>query len=229
MEIKLNRVYHHPPMIHFAVVYDNEAVGGMIPDWGFSCYIKAGTKAGIKILFDTGGNGEILLHNLNLLGLDDFDVIVLSHQHWDHIGGLNSIISGASLVFVPETFSAELKRDIARKVELIEVGNPIKIGDGIYTTGVLNSGVPEQSLLVETGKGVVVVTGCSHPGLDVILARAKKFGEVYGVIGGFHNFRKIEILKNLKFVAPCHCTVLKDKILKMPNSRKCYAGCVFNI
>ncbi len=203
------------------VVYDNDAAEGLIPGWGFSCYIRCS----IRILFDTGWDGNILLHNLERLGIDDFDVIVLSHQHWDHIGGLNHVISRTSCVCVPETFSPNLKREIARKSELVEVGSPVRLAEDVYSTGVLSAGIPEQSLAVRTERGFLVITGCSHPGLDAILARAESFGEVYGVLGGFHGFSRTGILKKYGLVVPCHCTVFKDEILKMPNSKRCYAGC----
>ena len=47
-----------------------------------------------KILFDTGCNGVELLFNLKKLGYTpkDFGILFLSHQHWDHIGGLFEIL-----------------------------------------------------------------------------------------------------------------------------------------
>ncbi len=204
-----------------AIVYDNDAVGEFISGWGFSCYLK--NK--MKVLFDTGWDGEILLHNLELFGIDDLDLIVLSHQHWDHIGGLNHVISMTSQVCVPETFSPNLKREIARKADLIVVRKQTHLGDCFYSTGVLGSRIPEQALVAKT----LVVTGCSHPGLDKILSSAEKLGEINIVLGGFHDFDKIEILKKYKTVIPCHCTVLKEEMLKMPNTRRCYAGCFFEV
>ncbi len=213
-------------MPEFAVVYDNEAVEPFIPAWGFSCFVHARNTS---ILFDTGWDGEILLHNLSLFGIEDFDFVVLSHQHWDHIGGLNHVISRTSYVVVPSTFSPNLKREIARKAELVEVTSPREIAEGIYTTGVLTRPIPEQSLVVEVGRGVFVITGCSHPGLEAILRVAEKFGKVYGVMGGFHGFSRVELLRDYELVIPCHCTVAKEEILKMDNSRRCYAGCSFNL
>ncbi len=204
-----------------AVVYDNEAKGDFIPGWGFSCYLR--NK--MKVLFDAGWDGEILLHNLQLFGIEDFDMVFLSHHHWDHIGGLNHVISMTSAVCVPETFSPNLKREIARKAELIVVRNFTYLGDCFYSTGVLSY---EQSLIALGDKGLLV-TGCSHPGLDRILRVAESAGNISVVMGGFHGFDKIGILKKYELVIPCHCTVKKEEILKMPNSRKCYAGCFFEI
>jgi len=212
-------------MVEFFVVYDNEAKNGFISSWGFSCYIESK----VKVLFDTGWDGNILLHNLSLAGIDDFDYIFLSHQHWDHIGGLNHVIDRTSCVVVPKSFSKNLKNEIRRKVDLIEVGGMQKIDNGIYTTGELGSFIKEQSLVVELDDGFFVVTGCSHPGLDVILRTAENLGRVRGVIGGFHGFSRIEILRKYEIVVPCHCTMYKREILKLKNARECYAGCSFKI
>jgi 7,8-dihydropterin-6-yl-methyl-4-(beta-D-ribofuranosyl)aminobenzene 5'-phosphate synthase len=45
-------------------------------------------------LFDTGGNAEILEHNVKALGVDlsKLDFVVLSHRHGDHISGLNYVL-----------------------------------------------------------------------------------------------------------------------------------------
>jgi 7,8-dihydropterin-6-yl-methyl-4-(beta-D-ribofuranosyl)aminobenzene 5'-phosphate synthase len=59
--------------------------------WGFSALVEYGGK---RILFDTGGNAEILEHNVKALGVDltKLDFVVLSHRHDDHIGGLNYLL-----------------------------------------------------------------------------------------------------------------------------------------
>ena len=68
------------------IVYDNNAQEGLKCGWGFSCLIETGTN---NILFDTGWDGHLLLENMEKLGIDPqiIDTLVLSHQHWDHIGG----------------------------------------------------------------------------------------------------------------------------------------------
>jgi 7,8-dihydropterin-6-yl-methyl-4-(beta-D-ribofuranosyl)aminobenzene 5'-phosphate synthase len=74
----------------------------------------------------------------------------------------------------------------------------------------------EQSLLVETPNGLIVMTGCTHPGILEIAREAKHYGDVYQVVGGLHLFDKsvlevetiIAELKHLgvRKIAPCHCT-----------------------
>ena len=78
--------------ITITVVYDNETlVNDLVPSWGFSCLVQGLEKT---ILFDTGGDGEILLANMEQLGLDPqtVQVIVLSHLHGDHTGGLTDFL-----------------------------------------------------------------------------------------------------------------------------------------
>jgi len=60
---------------------------------GMSILIKVSDKL---ILFDTGQSNSII-HNLSLLGVNprDLDMIVLSHGHYDHTGGLLSILDNA--------------------------------------------------------------------------------------------------------------------------------------
>ena len=64
----------------------------------------------------------------------------------------------------------------------------------------------EQSLVVKTERGLVVIDGCSHPGVGNILQAASQFGRVYALIGGLHGFREFALLKDLGLVCPCHCT-----------------------
>ncbi len=77
-------------------IYDNEvypeaSATGLTSEWGFSCLIEV---SGERILFDTGGAGSILLHNMERLGIspEDLATIVLSHEHWDHTGGLSDLL-----------------------------------------------------------------------------------------------------------------------------------------
>ncbi len=209
-------------MVEIVIVYDNSAKGDFIADWGFSCFIK--TK-GVKVLFDTGADADILAHNLILAGLDDFDYVFLSHEHYDHVGGLNAVLDKTSCVIALSSFSKKLKNTIKAKTELVEVDKALEFEKGLYSTGELGRFVKEQSLVVEVKGKYFVITGCSHPGLDVILAKAEEFGEVMGVMGGFHGFNRLEILKRYEIVIPCHCTVYKREILAMDNSRECFAGC----
>ena len=59
--------------------------------WGFSALVEYGGK---RILFDTGGNAEILEHNVKALGVDlkKLDFVVISHRHGDHTSGINYLL-----------------------------------------------------------------------------------------------------------------------------------------
>ena len=195
-------------MVKVTITYDNEVCRpGLLPDWGFSCLIEK--EDGLKLLFDTGADGYILLHNMAILALDptSIDLIFISHSHYDHTGGLAGIsrLSKRAKVFVPDSCS----RAITTK-EVYRVVQPTQISDGIFSTGELQN--IEQSLIVNTDKGVVVIVGCSHPGLGQILNKASEFGEVCAVIGGLHGFRSFRLLTDLSLICPCHCTQYKDRI-----------------
>jgi 7,8-dihydropterin-6-yl-methyl-4-(beta-D-ribofuranosyl)aminobenzene 5'-phosphate synthase len=70
----------------------------------------------------------------------------------------------------------------------------------------------EQSLCIETEKGIVIIAGCSHPRMEHIVGAASEFGKVYGIIGGLHGNRP-ESLKNLDLICSTHCTRYKQEIM----------------
>ena len=218
--------------VTFTIVYDNNAPAeaqGYDPAlqtaWGFACLVETGEAT---ILFDTGGDGSTLLGNMATMGLDPraIDVVVLSHAHGDHTGGLAGLLdTGARpTVYVPAAFPASFKDGVRARTGLVEVTGPMEILPrmsfirSVYTTGEVGSGIVEQALVVETGEGLVVVTGCAHPGVVEMVRRAKESvgGEVYLVMGGFHlgsaSRRQVEgIIADFRAlgvqrVAPCHCT-----------------------
>ena len=172
----------------------------------------------------------MLLSNMTQLGFDPqaIDAVVLSHIHSDHTGGLAGLLDAGArtsassveppVVYVPAAFPASFKADVRARTDLVEVTGPVEILAGVYTTGEVGSGIVEQALVVETEGGMVVVTGCAHPGVVEMVRRAKEAvrGEVVLVIGGFHlrsasrdriegiiaDLRQLGVQK----VAPCHCT-----------------------
>jgi 7,8-dihydropterin-6-yl-methyl-4-(beta-D-ribofuranosyl)aminobenzene 5'-phosphate synthase len=212
------------------IVYDNEALPGFFKAWGFSCLVDLGDR---KILFDAGWDGSKLLANLEKMGESpsEIDVIVLSHNHWDHVGGINHLRERESDLWVPASFSNNMKADLSRRFHLHEVREGTRIGDGVWTTGELGANPKEQSLVLRTSEGVLTIVGCSHPGVKVILAAASHFGEPWGIIGGMHGFDDFQVLRDLELVAPLHCTVRKKEILDLfPNkARAGGAGTVFEV
>jgi len=196
------------------IIYDNEANAGLKSGWGFSCLIE--TKE--KILFDTGDSGENLIYNLRQLSIqpESIAAVVISHNHWDHTGGLKEFLklNNNAKVFHPKSFS-----------------KPTEISPGVYSTGALGKLIKEQSLVVDAGKGNIVITGCAHPGLANIIEKSRELGEIYGVLGGFHGFSKFERLKGIKLIAPCHCTEYTQEIRAMYPSefREIKAGSIIEV
>jgi len=213
------------------ILYDNEALNGFRGAFGFSCFIE---EKGI--LFDTGGDVDTLFFNMQKFRVDPLSIriIVLSHEHRDHTGGIQIInYCGKVDVFVPVSFSDMFKGWLAShpNVRLHEIQELGEVCKGVFTTGELGQFIKEQSLIVKTGNGLTVITGCAHPGLENILRAASKLGDIYGVVGGFHSFSRLEALKGMHLIVPCHCTVRKREIFNLypKTCKKCSAGCTILI
>ena len=210
------------------IVYDNEALEGFACGWGFSSLIEA---AGYKVLFDTGWDGNLLLHNLERFGVEreEIDIIVISHTHWDHIGGIADVLHPRVVVHLPDSSSPRLKEEIGRRAKRVETKTEC-IPEHLWTTGEFKSG-REQALILKGEAGLVVVTGCAHPGLETILEAARRYGDIYGVIGGFHEFNRYECIGDLSMIVPCHCTRYKIRVKEIfgERCRECKAGMTIEI
>jgi 7,8-dihydropterin-6-yl-methyl-4-(beta-D-ribofuranosyl)aminobenzene 5'-phosphate synthase len=59
-------------------------------EWGYSALVEVD---GHKVIYDTGATPNLALNNAKLLKLDlsGIDDVILSHNHWDHVGGLMSL------------------------------------------------------------------------------------------------------------------------------------------
>jgi len=203
------------------IIYNNFAKNSLTAGWGFSCLITDGEQ---KVLFDTGNKGEALLGNLDKLKINTQDInkIVISHEHWDHLGGLFDLLEKKQTqVYGLSSFSTNLKNKIGRKTELIEITKQEEITKNILTTGLIKNNPDEQSLILKTPKGIVVVVGCSHPGVGKILDIAKKYRNIHCIIGGLHGFNDYEILKDIDVIGACHCTQqIKEIKERFPNQYK---------
>jgi len=192
---------YHSNYMKITIIYDNESSkDGLEADWGFSCLIEAYNK---RILFDTGASGSILLRNMEVLNIDPLTIneVFISHIHFDHTGGLSAFldINNNVTLYAPSTL-----KGVHNTKEVIYYDEAIQFQENFYTTGLLDN--MEQALAINDKKGLVVIVGCSHPGVDRILEAVSKFGTPYALIGGLHGFSEFESLSKLQLICPTHCT-----------------------
>jgi metal-dependent hydrolase (beta-lactamase superfamily II) len=161
---------------------------------------------GSTILFDVGENlrsrdPSALLHNMKALGigLDDFDTVVISHNHSDHVGGIKWMRK--------RTFSLGNQQiDLTGKraftpipmeypgLTPVHAKDPTVIADGVATTGTISrqlfiGRVEEQALVVNVAeRGLVLIVGCGHQTVPKLVSRTRGvFSEpIQGLVGGLH-------------------------------------------
>jgi 7,8-dihydropterin-6-yl-methyl-4-(beta-D-ribofuranosyl)aminobenzene 5'-phosphate synthase len=208
------------PSLTITIIYDNNLDDPRLAStWGFSALIEYRDHT---LLFDTGGDGKLLMENMRTLEIDptQIDSVVLSHAHEDHTGGLITLLNTGikPVVYLLASFPSSFKHQIEQYTQVYEVSPGQSIAEGLWTTGEMGATIPEQALVIQTEQGLVVITGCAHPGIVAIVERARElFAEpVRLVLGGFHlgnksdaeinailtDFRRLEVEQ----VAPCHCS-----------------------
>ncbi len=206
------------------VLFNSRAVSSSLQvGWGFSALI------GDNIIFDTGEKGEFLFHNINALEID-LNIIttaVISHEHWDHTGGLWQLLDYRKDidVYACPGFSDEFKNNVRlHGGRLFEMESFYEITQDIWVTGEIpavykREKTPEQALIIDTERGLIVITGCAHPGIINMLNIISEHFQgrpLYAVVGGFHLLNKpasvfnliVETFKDMgiKKVGPTHCT-----------------------
>lgn len=212
-----------------SVVYDNLALEGFKPAWGFSVFIE--TSDGERVLFDTGGSCKVWTHNAERLGIDfsSFRDVFLSHFHWDHIGVVLDIAytTKGKHFLIPDGFSKVFVSQLAERGHQVSlVREPYRFSENFISTGGMKTGIKnlyEHSLIAFEGDRYALIVGCAHMGIVEVTRRAieltKRPPEL--VIGGFHLFKEDEITViaiaeellrlGVKRVAPCHCTGDKNR------------------
>ena len=204
--------------------------GKGVGEWGYSALVEVDGK---KILFDTGARPETVLQNANEMGIDLSDVedVFLSHNHWDHTGGLLTLRKelkksnpnalkrvhvGAGIfskrVNSDNTLLATKEALESDNVEFLIYSEQHELFPGVWitgpvkrvhdernwsgngqietTNGIVEDNIPEdQSLVIDTQDGFVLISGCGHAGLVNTLEHIRaniNQEKVFTIIGGFH-------------------------------------------
>jgi 7,8-dihydropterin-6-yl-methyl-4-(beta-D-ribofuranosyl)aminobenzene 5'-phosphate synthase len=148
--------------VNIRILVDNHVgVGKLMGEAGFAALVDVyyNDKSAKRLLFDTGGSTPALLHNLKQMSivLSTVDMVILSHGHWDHVGGLMDMLKEigkripvllhaqaiASKIFtddngkehnigIKDYFSVDQLNEAA---EVILTTEPYSIKEGIWTTG----------------------------------------------------------------------------------------------
>ena len=171
---------------------------------GVSYFLRAGTT---RLLFDTGLNARgltrpALVQNADALevNLQDLDVVVISHLHADHVGGPRTQF-GKTFAFsaealeprgIPAYVPTVMRHD---RADVVVTSAPTVIAPGVAVLSPLPANMfwlgplAEQVLIVNVrGFGLVLVSGCGHPGIERMLAATERVLDVpiKGVVGGLH-------------------------------------------
>ncbi|MFH1642453.1 MAG: MBL fold metallo-hydrolase [Nanoarchaeota archaeon] len=204
-----------------------------------------------KIMVDVGESSEVLFHNMQIMNVDfsEVDTIMLTHGHYDHGNALFKLsreIKDTPLI-CPKNCFTDSFNDLKDTYKFMKIKNgkinvginekitnvinsikyvekPYELMDGVMVSGLLQSKINEISLYINVEKkGLVVITGCAHPGIITILDDAKKntgIDNIYEMIGGFHlkastDEEIIQIAnrfekENISFILTGHCTGFKD-------------------
>jgi len=246
-----------PAKAQITVLYDAFGkTSAMQKDWGYAALIEYGGK---RILFDTGGNSDVLAQNAKAKGVDlsKLDFVVMSHRHGDHMGGMAYLLSvnpgvkiyaprdGFGGIYGSDAPSAFYRKDATlppeeryfdgAPPEVVRLGaawpgahfqiidKNTEIAPGFHLISLVSDKpgtleLRDLSLAVDTPDGLVIVVGCSHPGIDKIVEAAAKINpRIKLIAGGLHLVvakddeidRIATTLRDtykVGYVAPGHCT-----------------------
>jgi 7,8-dihydropterin-6-yl-methyl-4-(beta-D-ribofuranosyl)aminobenzene 5'-phosphate synthase len=187
--------------LDLTVLVEWRASEGFLGDAGVSYLIE--TDGG-TLLYDIGfgATRPALAHNARRLDidLDRVQALAISHLHLDHMGGLDAQRT-RQVTVAPQFLPSDPRpcflpaQAAAPGFEAEVVEGPRPLAAGMASTGPLArslffGGLLEEQALVARleGKGLVVLTGCGHPGIDVILHMLRRLSDepLYAVGGGLH-------------------------------------------
>lgn len=192
-----------PPLdrLDLTVLVEWRAGEGFLGDAGVSYLLETDQGA---MLYDVGfgPTRPAFPHNAARLGFhpDQVQVLTISHLHSDHMGGL-AAQRARQVTLPPELMpSTSMRcflpdRAAAPGFEAEVVEGPRLLAAGIASTGPLARSLfffgftEEQALLARIeGKGLVVLTGCGHPTIEVVLQMVRRLSDepLYAVGGGLH-------------------------------------------
>ncbi len=221
------------------ILFDKDSESSIFrAGWGVAFFLDG-------VLFDTGEDGPNLISNLEKKGitLSSIAAVVLSHRHWDHIGGLWHLlnIKKGLKVYGFSGFPGQFKDKVTGLGgKFIETEGFTRVKGEVYTTGPVeglykSEKIQEQALIARLKEGLVIAVGCAHPGIIKMVEKVKGLfpsENIYLLIGGFHLMDKekreirlvAQTLRNLgvKNIGPAHCTGYEaGQILKEVFKERC--------
>lgn len=208
--------------VKITVLVDNNSNGTLLNPWGLSILVETDD---LTILFDSGPDPSALENNSVTLGNDfvsECDLIVVSHEHPDHLNGLTYVSDNHDNLTLYTPFYGSTKSWTSDFFQ-IEVEDTAEISSGISIIGRGLEGAldyNEQALVVNVENfGLVVLVGCSHPGIENIVSKViddLNVEDIYMVLGGFHlhseNQETIEgtidalVDMGVQHIYPIHCS-----------------------
>ena len=210
------------PELEIRVIYDNTSARSDVrADWGFAAVVTFRER---RVLFDSGTKPELFMTNLEKMEVDPSSIrqAVISHQHPDHRNGIYKLFPlqpAMRIHFLKAFYEQAYEEATAVGMTPNRVTGPFEVEPGVYSTGMIAGDPPEQSLAVETSKGIVLLVGCGHPGVVNIVETVEKqrgADSIRLLLGGFHMLRQngdeidsqIAKLKqlNVRRVMPAHCS-----------------------
>lgn len=220
----LERYVDSVRLVRVTTLVDSQArLDCLLSSWGLSLLVEVGDGGRYAILVDTPGSFSVLERNASLLGLDlsRIDAIFISHWHGDHCGALTALLQELEHdipVYIPSWRISAIEEIKRAGGSPAVCEDPVSVCKGVMTTGSMGQLLREHSLLVNVAdRGLIVLSGCSHPGVVEIVRRSRQVShvpDVHILVGGLHigDFREgrrvASSLKSLGVnkISPCHCT-----------------------